>query len=194
MRSSILLLSFILLCSFGKSQTLPELNQDRIKTQKTSMLVLGGWGGASLISGAALYGVSEGENRSFHLMNMGWGAVNLGLAAAGYVGARKQDPAAFDLYSSLNEQHKTEKILLFNAGLDVGYMLGGLFLMERSKTGVENPEQLKGFGKSILLQGAGLFVFDLSAYLAHASHRRKWKAYINGFSFDGQKVGFNMRF
>lgn len=68
-----------------------------------------------------------------------------------------------------------QKILLFNAGLDVGYMLGGVYLLERGKREVKNAERLRGFGRSILLQGAFLFVFDLSLHTVLSSDNPKLK-------------------
>jgi hypothetical protein len=74
------------------------------------------------------------------------------------------DPASFDLAASISEQAKMEKLLLFNAGLDIGYMAAGLWMMERSKNIQKNPELWEGFGKSVILQGAFLFVFDLALF------------------------------
>jgi hypothetical protein len=50
------------------------------------------------------------------------------------------------------------RILLFNAGLDVLYMLGGLSL---ARTKGAADEKLRGQGWGIVLQGLFLFKFDL---------------------------------
>jgi hypothetical protein len=42
--------------------------------------------------------------------------------------------------------------------------MGGLYLTERAKRPDVNSDQLKGFGRSIMLQGAFLMVFDLANY------------------------------
>jgi len=65
---------------------------------------------------------------------------------------------------TLREYHSFNKILLLNAGLDVGYVLGGLYLTERAKNLSKGQNMLKGYGQSIMLQGAFLFVFDLVLY------------------------------
>ncbi len=193
-----ILLSFLLwgFCNLLLAQNIDLLtyNQTRLQKQHTSMLVLGGWAIGNIALGAALYGSRQGEDRYFHLMNAGWNLVNLGLATAGYLAAAKADPGALDLYATVKAQYNTEKIFLLNAGLDVGYMLGGLYLIERSKTAEKKPERLKGFGKSIILQGGFLFAFDLAAYFIQASHHHKLEPLMSSLYFDGQSLGMVFRF
>ncbi|MFN4079659.1 MAG: DUF6992 family protein, partial [Saprospiraceae bacterium] len=57
-----------------------------------------------------------------------------------------------------------EKILLFNAGLDVGYIMSGVWLQARARTSEQNRDRFSGFGRSIVMQGAFLMAFDLGAY------------------------------
>jgi hypothetical protein len=59
------------------------------------------------------------------------------------------------------------RLLLINAGLDVGYILGGLWLMVSAR---ERRER-QGMGLGILIQGLFLLLFD--ALLAEEV-RRKW--------------------
>lgn len=146
--------------------TLPDLNADRLVRQRRAMTVLGTWAIGNIAVGAALQGRREGTDRYFHRMNAYWNLVNLGLAGVSLYTISQTDPAAFDLMATFREQQKIKQILLFNAGLDVGYMLGGAYLTERAKRpDAAQPERLRGFGRSIILQGAFLFVFDLGAYL-----------------------------
>ena len=162
------LASFCCLCALTAiaQLTLPEFNQDRLQRQQRAMTVLGTWAIGNIAVGAALQGRREGDERYFHRMNAYWNVVNLGLAGISLYTVSQTDPGSFDLVSSVNEHHKIQKILLFNAGLDVGYMLGGAYLIERARrASTEQPERLRGFGKSILLQGAFLFAFDVGAYL-----------------------------
>jgi len=196
MKRSLLLCFFLLLGSYVLSQelSLPEFNTERLDKQRVSMLVLGGWAVGNIAVGAALYGKHEGEERYFHLMNIGWGAINLGLATVGYLTAVKTDPSSLSLYDTVRAQHGVQKILLLNAGLDVGYMLGGLYLMERSKNTEQRPERMRGFGKSIILQGAFLFAFDLAAYFVHAASNDKLQPLLSGLYFDGQQLGLVLQF
>lgn len=192
----LLTLTFLNFLALGYAQTaaLTDFNQNRLQKQKVSMMVLGGWAVGNIALGATLASQRSGESRYFHGMNAGWNLVNLGLATAGYIAATKGDPAALSLYESINEQHKVQKIFLFNAGLDVGYMLGGAYLMERSKRTEDRPERLRGFGKSILLQGGFLFVFDLAAYLWQANGNSDLQPLLQGLSFTGDGVGFRYQF
>lgn len=150
------------------SPTLLEFNQQSLSHQKTAMLTLGGWAVANIGTGLALRGSSDGATREFHTMNALWNTVNLGIAGLGYWSAMKSDPAAWDLSTSLGKHGNFQKVLLFNAGLDVGYIMGGLYLTERAKRPGVNSDQLKGFGNSIMLQGAFLMVFDVANYFIAA--------------------------
>lgn len=134
------------------------------------MLTLGGWAVVNIGAGLALRGSSEGATREFHTMNALWNTVNLGIAGFGYYAATQSDPASWDLATSLGKHQNFQKILLFNAGLDVGYIMGGLYLTERAKRPDVNSDQLKGFGNSIMLQGAFLMVFDLANYFIAAGY------------------------
>ncbi|MEQ8702631.1 MAG: hypothetical protein RIC19_01865 [Phaeodactylibacter sp.] len=183
-----------LMLGYAQTNALLDFNQNRLQKQKTSMMVLGGWAIGNIALGATLASQRSGESRYFHGMNAGWNLVNLGLATAGYIAATKADPSAFGLYESINEQHSVQKIFLFNAGLDVGYMLGGAYLMERSKNTEDKPERLRGFGKSIILQGGFLFVFDLAAYLWQANGNDDLQPLLQGLSFTGNGVGFRYQF
>lgn len=154
--------------SFLAAQTgrpVHDFNTERLSRTRTSMWVLGTWGAANMAVGAIGLRRSQGENRAFRQMNLAWGAVNLGLAAAGWWSAAHSDPGSFDLEESIRQHHRLQKIFLFNAGLDLAYITGGFWLRERAKTSSRRPERLRGYGRSIILQGAFLFVFDLGAAL-----------------------------
>ena len=147
--------------------TLVDWNQSRLRHTERSMWVLGGWAAANIAVGAIGMSRAKGEQRAFHQMNFAWGAVNLGLAATGLWTATHTDPAALDGWAGYEALQRTQHIFLFNAGLDVGYVMTGMWLKERSKNVPKNAARLRGFGRSILIQGAFLFVFDLGAYFYH---------------------------
>lgn len=196
MRTSLLFLFLSLsFLSFSQSTTsLLDFNQQRLQRQRTAMLVLGSWAVANIGAGLALRGDADGENRYWHDMNAGWNAVNLAIAGLGYWSTMRTDPASFDLASTLAEQHKLQKILLFNAGLDIAYMLGGAYLIERAKNDLDRRDQLRGFGKSIILQGGFLFAFDLVTYYVHAKHNADLSPMLQGLSLSGQGIGWRLSF
>lgn len=150
---------------YGQSTvSLPDFNRAEQLHQERAMLVLGGWALANIALGASLQGSRAGSDRYFHRMNGYWNLVNLGIAGFGYYAAQQLDPGGFDLATSINKHHGFQKMLLFNAGLDVGYVLGGLYLTERAKNRPDQRDRLRGFGQSIMLQGGFLFAFDLVNY------------------------------
>lgn len=158
------LLAFGYLAAQEANDALLHFNQARIDHQQKAMLTLGGWAVVNIATGLSLRNSADGSTKHFHEMNALWNVVNLGIAGLGYYAASREDPTALATFGTIQEHYKFEKILLFNAGLDVGYMLGGLYLTERAKRPGVNADQLKGFGNSILLQGGFLFVFDLVNY------------------------------
>jgi hypothetical protein len=58
-----------------------------------------------------------------------------------------------------------KQVLLFNAGLDVAYIVGGAYLRERGRSRPDKADQLRGYGKSIMVQGGFLLAFDLVNYV-----------------------------
>jgi len=168
------------------SPALKSFNELRLDHNKRAMWVLGGWAAANMLIGGVGMFNSQGSNRAFHQMNLGWNAVNLGLAASGLWTAHHTDPGNFDLWQTLLAQQKLQKILLFNAGLDVGYMAAGFWMLERAKNDQKKAERWRGFGRSIILQGAFLFVFDLGAFTYHQRLDNRLKSWVGQSS-----IGFN---
>jgi hypothetical protein len=151
------------------ASVLESFNAERLQINKTGMTILGTWAVSNMLIGGVQSFRTTGATQSFHQMNVGWNAVNLAIAGFGLYSALTTAPTS-DLWSSINAQKSIETTLLFNAGLDVGYMLGGLYLIERSKRGGENADRLLGFGRSVVLQGAFLFAFDVVMAVVHQKH------------------------
>jgi hypothetical protein len=76
----------------------------------------------------------------------------------------------------------------------MAYMAGGAYLIERSKNTEKNPERLRGFGESIILQGAFLFAFDIGTYLVHRGHNESLQFLLDGLSFQGDAIGWRVVF
>ena len=185
-------LSLFALVAFAQL-TLPAFNENRLQRQQRAMTVLGTWAIGNIAAGAALQGRSTGDAKYFHRMNAYWNVVNLGLAGISFYTIGRTDPGSFGLTESVAEHYKIQKILLFNAGLDVGYMLGGAYLLERARRPDQaRPERLRGFGRSIVLQGAFLFLFDLGAYFYLSSD--SGLPDILRFGPTGDGVGMTWRF
>ncbi|KAA9085432.1 DUF6992 family protein [Microbacterium radiodurans] len=109
------------------------------------------WGTASMLVGGVL--ALPGRTRAFGLQTLMWGAIDLALAAI--TRGRDKVPQAQTL----------RRILLVNAALDVGYVAAGAHLAVRTPTfgGRLRPTDARGHGLAVVLQGAALFVIDLTA-------------------------------
>ena len=190
-----LLVLLLFLCIHDLSaQSLTDFNQKRLDINKTGMLILGSWALGNMVINPLLGRGAIGERKYFYQMNTAWNAVNLAIAGFGYFNALRTDPSSFGLWESISEQNKMETILLVNSALDLGYMLGGLYLIERSKNTVNRPERLKGFGQGLILQGAFLMVFDISLFLAHQHHASELPVFLEGLTFSPGGIGWRMSF
>ena len=156
-----------------QAQDLPSFNQARLKTDQRLMLSLGTWAGANITAGTIGWATAQQpELKAFHQMNVMWNAVNLGLAIPGYLRARNTK-AVQTLSQTLSEQQKTERIFLFNTGLDVAYITAGFLLRSMALNNQAKTDQLNGFGKGLILQGSFLFAFDLTAFAIHHRHGKQ---------------------
>lgn len=133
------------------------------------MALLGTWALLNLVVSGYLAKRAElrSEDYYFHLMNIGWNMVNALLAVWGILRAHPAQVADMTLPESLADQFSFEKILLFNAGLDVAYVCIGSWLRARAAASPDKPERLAGFGRSLWLQGGFLFLFDVGFYLVY---------------------------
>ncbi len=172
-----------------QSSMLRAFNARRIQDAKVDMLYLGGWAVGNLALSSILLGNAKGVTQGYHQMNLGWNAVNFAIAGFGYYTAMKSDPASFDLYGTIKEHYSVQKIFLFNAGLDVGYMAAGAWLIEKSKTTTKYPFQMKGFGQAVALNGAFLFVFDLANYFIQSGYNDQVKLLLSN-----NGVGLSLHF
>lgn len=164
------------------AQNIPQLqdfNEIRISYNEKGMLILGGWAVGNIIWGGVAAGQTSGQTKAFHQMNMYWNSVNLVIAGFGYWQASRET-AGSDFWATMDAQQNIEKILLFNAALDVAYVAGGLYLKERGLR--INKDKFVGFGKSIILQGAFLLTFDAVMYTFHHIHSNELPKIVNHVS------------
>jgi hypothetical protein len=184
-------LSFSTIYAQNTSNDLTLSYQQLQQKERRAMLQLGTWAVGNIALGSTLAARSKNaENKAFHQMNAGWNVVNLAIAGFGYYGSQKGVPTDLTAWTLLEKNYGLQKTFLFNAGLDVGYMAGGAWLMERSKNTAKNPERLKGFGKSVVLQGGFLFMFDVAQFFVIKADNQTLRSVFekvslntNGFSF-----------
>ena len=174
-------------------QEMQQVNNQRNEINLTGMKVLGGWALANMAIGSVAYFKTSGKGKYFHQMNVFWNIANLGLATAGYFGAKADLNQQLSLAKSIQDQHKIEKILLLNGALDIGYMATGLYLKERGLN--KSSDRLKGYGNSLILQGAFLLIFDSGMYAIHQNNGKgldKILEKVNA-NFDGQQLHFKYK-
>lgn len=128
---------------------------------------VGVWGGMNALGGLALVWGTNRERRSapwhFGAMSAGWGAVNVGIATVGLLAMNDPPTTSSAVLSAERQFHD---ILLFNLGLNVGYSAVGATMLGAGYWGVSNAGRWRGFGTSLILQGAGLLVLDGIAFVA----------------------------
>ncbi len=157
------------------------------KITQNGMYVLGGWAVGNLIYSGLSVGNATGETKAFHQMNVGWGAVNLTLAGLGIFNASKET-LPDKLLETLEMQHRIEKTFLVNTALDVAYVAGGYAITQygENQDDLEKRNRNVGFGKSVMLQGGFLFLFDAVMYGVHRKHYRNNRLQ---FMNNGNSVG-----
>lgn len=162
---------FILIAFSVQAQSSKSFFEESLQKNKKGMLLLGAWGVGNVLHSGTRLAVSDfsTQSKSFHQMNLGWGAINATIAGLGYLGSKKKEIPTAPL-SILEEQQKIQTTFLVNGALDMGYMAFGLYLSERAKNDMENGARLKGFGQSIILQGAALAIFDAVMFGVQRKH------------------------
>lgn len=89
-----------------------------------------------------------------------WGAIDGLIAIGGQLSAehRLRHTSEAEMVDRLRKDTRNlRRALWFNAGLDILYMIGGLWWMRQKP----NDEYQIGNGLGVFIQGAFLFVFDL---------------------------------
>lgn len=165
------------LCSvaaFAQNDTLiSRFDARRYQLNKKGMIVLSAWGGGSIAGSVAGYALTNSyEEKQFYLMNGAWGLINLGIALPGALASQKNSISVYDMQKT---QTRMEKIFLANAMLDVAYIAGGVALKQYSyhQTDVKQQQRFNGFGNAVVIQGAGLLVFDSFMTFLNNRNRKK---------------------
>lgn len=158
-----ILLAFILLMfkSLSAQSDTALFCQVSRNTNITGMYVLGSWALVNLGGGAFGWSKYSGRQKYFYQMNFLWNTINLSIACIGLYNNYQLDCSLLNPEEIMSRHMQTEKILLINSALDVGYIGTGFLLRHLSTQSDRRGELLKGYGNSLLLQGSFLLVFDL---------------------------------
>lgn len=132
---------------------MPETRTEGLSRALT--LTLGGFGAASVAGGTVLATVASSPGtRAFGQQTAAWGAVDLAIA-----GLAAWRSAAHPVIRAA----RLRRTLLANAGLDVGYIAAGaaVAVLCPAPGGRVTPEQARGHGLAVVVQGLGLLALDL---------------------------------
>jgi hypothetical protein len=192
----VLLLPSVLIAQQISKEELIQFNKERLKIQKNGMAVLGGWAVANMAASTVGYYSTDGVTAQFYKMNIIWNSVNLVLAVPSYLGAGK-GKTDMTLKETFKMQSGMEKIFIANACLDAAYVVGGLYMTERSKnmSTQAKKDQWEGYGYSVMMQGGFLMLFDATMFVIQNNHGNK-KLYnvFDRVSLSSQGLGVKYRF
>jgi len=174
--------SFAQEISFADSFKVYE--QHRMVANAAGAEVICGWGLANLAGSAAGYFTAkQDEWKYFHLGNAAFGLANTAVGYSRVLVLRWQavTPAggkiAYSRYKAEKKRH------LMGLGTDVVFMAGGIALSRFTGTG--NDAAYHGLGKSMVLQGAFLAVYDNIMLISHARYEDHWLRLLDELRFTG---------
>jgi hypothetical protein len=136
-----------------------EFNLFRLQRRSTPILL--GWSLASILAGMYWLHDEDSFLKGVGSQFVGWGLIDGIIALIGSRSATVDEESYKNgEISKITHQEKTrgfERLLWLNAILDIGYILGGGWLIRRF------PEQAqrRGMGWGIIFQGAFLLVWDV---------------------------------
>lgn len=156
----------------GLRAALDAQHRARRRDQIGAMTALLTWSTANIGVGAVGWGIADDpEWKAFHQMSVAWNAVNVAIAVPGLVGALR-DRGGLDLRGELRAGASLRTSFAVNAGLDTGWVAVGAWMAERGlRTG---DARLTGFGRSMMMQGGFLLVFDTTMWLLRGSKDRRF--------------------
>jgi hypothetical protein len=159
---------FIMKGASAQTTFYDSVNQRLDKVSKDGLLILSAWSLASITSGVIGQNYTMGAKHYFHKTNIIWGGINLGISQLSYWGIRKKGTKGYTAVQTFRRTESTEKIFLFNAGLDLAYITYGLYSRERAQRfSGRKRDQLRGTGNAFIVQGSFLALFDCVLYLLH---------------------------
>lgn len=164
---------------------------------KTGMYVLGGWAIANIASGAVGWSKTRGSTMRFHQMNLFWNTVNLTIAGVALYNYLNTSSTALNPETIMQQHRKAEKLYLINAGLDMLYVGTGFFLKHLSTKKTKKEDLLLGYGNSVILQGAFLFVFDAVMWVIQRNNRLNFAETVRvtfAAEYSGIKLGITIPF
>lgn len=196
MRQTLYLRQFLIMFTLLTATTLTlygqpdyqEFYNRSMEINNTGMLVLGSWAVGNIAAGAYGWIRNEGDQKYFSQMNLFWNLINVTIAGFALHGNAGTDLTALSNDEMISKHLNTEKILLINSGLDIGYIGAGYLMRHFSGSSKNRADLFRGYGNSIMLQGAFLLVFDTVLYLVLRDHRVSFPVDLQAVFISGSLV------
>jgi hypothetical protein len=177
----------------GNAQQWPEADAERVKIVKQGLWSLGAWSGANVVMSGIGLATSGGEAQAFHQMNLGWAAVNLGIAIPALVMTHRETPSASPS-QAYARWRKAEVSYAFNTALDLTYLSAGI-MFRNGMFKTLSVEQGRGFGHAMLLQGGFLLVYDAITWIRLSRlGKRRLLPLLNNATFTTGLTSFRVTF
>lgn len=185
-------LSLFPILSYGQvPNPYQHINELRHQQEFRGMISLTSWASLNIAGGSAGYFMSnQPEWKYFHEMNVFWNTVNLGLGIYGLCSLKKPDQI-WDFDKSMKAQKKLERIFLVNSCIDVLYIGGGAVMLHMANNR-EAAHRLSGYGRSLILQGSYLFLFDVAEYFLQRKNRLDLQKKKGHLSINSQGLGLSL--
>jgi len=118
------------------------------------------WAGFSVGTGIALVATGDRFKRGVGTQCIGWGVIDglLAFLGAQYASRKMAEPDSHTQGEQARARRNLRRILSVNTGLDVPYIIGGLWLVRHKG---DEDAFWQGTGWGIVGQGAFLLIFDL---------------------------------
>ena len=182
MKTTVLLASLFLFFKGINAQTgfNDSVALSRNTLNANAMKTLGTFAVANIASGFVIANNTNGEAKYFWRMNAYWNFFNLGLAGINLLQTHKMFARKYSFTENYKAQQTMEKIYAINLGLDAAYITAAVLLRSKGKIATgKSKDQLKGYGSSIILQGALLGAMDLVMINLHHKNTRRMNDKLN---------------
>ena len=133
------------------------------QNQQVSLSLLSGWSVANLaLSPLSANNIFKpvSQNDHFHQMNFMFNVVNIAIAGFAHYEVNRRSKLSWSLSSIEQQRSKARTNIKINMGLDLSYIIGGLLLNNISPNNPNEINQFKGYGSSLIVQGAYLLIYD----------------------------------
>ena len=135
-----------------------------LSVERTLTKTLVSWSVASIALGTSIALTGHKFDKKnvieFGRQTAAWGGVDLLIVGAGYLAQRRRGTLSEE--QTQRQIRNLRRLLVINSVVDVGYMAGGIAILKRSMQKKSSFRMGPGDGSAIVIQGAFLFVLDVS--------------------------------